>query len=104
MYIGKIYNNSIHKSSTCNLSLIHISLLCKVAATGCIHKGERYTKSKDTELRKISYIKNLYLSNTCLLYTSERYKILMDLQHENYVYPIELDFDLQAINDLLRCV
>ena len=34
----------------------------------------------------------------------ERYKILMDLQHENYVYPIELDFDLQAINDLLtRC-
>ena len=31
----------------------------------------------------------------------ERYKILMDLQHENYVYPIELDFDLQAINDLL---
>ena len=34
----------------------------------------------------------------------ERYKILMDLQHENYVYPMELDFDLQAINDLLtRC-
>ena len=34
----------------------------------------------------------------------ERYKILMDLEHENYVYPIELDFDLQAINDLLtRC-
>lgn len=34
----------------------------------------------------------------------ERYKTLMDLQHENYVYPIELDFDLQAINDLLtRC-
>ena len=34
----------------------------------------------------------------------ERYKILMDLQDENYVYPVELDFDLQAINDLLtRC-
>ena len=28
----------------------------------------------------------------------------MDLQHDNYVYPIELDFDLQAFNDLLtRC-
>lgn len=36
----------------------------------------------------------------------ERYKILKDLEHENKVYPIELDFDLQAINDILtnQCV
>lgn len=36
----------------------------------------------------------------------ERYKILKDLQHENKVYPIELDFDVQAINDILteECV
>ena len=36
----------------------------------------------------------------------ERYKILRDLEHENLVYPIELDFDLQAINDVLtnQCV
>lgn len=31
----------------------------------------------------------------------ERYKILKDLEHENKVYPIELSFDLQAINDVL---
>jgi len=31
----------------------------------------------------------------------ERYKVLKDLQHENKVYPIELDFDLQVINDIL---
>lgn len=36
----------------------------------------------------------------------ERYKILMDLEHENLVYPIELDFDFQTINDILtnECV
>lgn len=36
----------------------------------------------------------------------ERYKILKDLEHENLVYPIELEFDLQAINDVLtnECV
>lgn len=36
----------------------------------------------------------------------ERYKILKDLEHENKVYPIELSFDLQAINDILtgKCV
>lgn len=31
----------------------------------------------------------------------ERYKILKDLEHENKVYPIELSFDLQAVNDVL---
>ena len=31
----------------------------------------------------------------------QRYKILKDLEYENLVYPIELDFDLQAINDIL---
>lgn len=31
----------------------------------------------------------------------ERYKMLKDLEHENKVYPIELAFDFQAINDLL---
>lgn len=36
----------------------------------------------------------------------ERYKILKDLEHENLVYPIELEFDLQTINDILtnQCV
>lgn len=36
----------------------------------------------------------------------ERYKILKDLEHENLVYPIKLDFDFQAINDILtnECV
>lgn len=36
----------------------------------------------------------------------ERYKILKDLEHENKIYPIELSFDLQAINDILteKCV
>ncbi|MCM1543295.1 MAG: peptidoglycan binding domain-containing protein, partial [Blautia sp.] len=36
----------------------------------------------------------------------ERYKILKDLEHENLVYPIELEFDFQAINDVLtnECV
>ncbi|MCM1063181.1 MAG: VanW family protein [Eubacterium sp.] len=36
----------------------------------------------------------------------ERYKILKDLEHENLVYPIDLEFDLQAINDVLtnECV
>jgi vancomycin resistance protein YoaR len=36
----------------------------------------------------------------------ERYRMLKDLQHENKVYPIELSFDLQAINDILtdQCV
>lgn len=36
----------------------------------------------------------------------ERYKILMDLEHENLIYPIELDFDFQTINDVLtnECV
>lgn len=31
----------------------------------------------------------------------ERYKVLKDLERENKVYPIELSFDLQAINDIL---
>lgn len=31
----------------------------------------------------------------------ERYKALKDLEHENKIYPIELDFDQQAINDIL---
>ena len=31
----------------------------------------------------------------------ERYKVLKDLEYENKVYPIELAFDLQAINDIL---
>lgn len=31
----------------------------------------------------------------------ERYKILKDLEHENLIYPIELDFDFQAISDIL---
>lgn len=31
----------------------------------------------------------------------ERYKVLMDLEHENKVFDIALDFDLQAINDVL---
>jgi len=36
----------------------------------------------------------------------ERYKILKDLEYENLVYPIELEFDFQAINDVLsnECV
>ena len=36
----------------------------------------------------------------------ERYKMLKDLEHENKIYPIELEFDLQAINDILinECV
>lgn len=36
----------------------------------------------------------------------ERYRILKDLEHENKIYPIELSFDLQAINDILteKCV
>ena len=36
----------------------------------------------------------------------ERYKMLKDLEYENKVYPIELSFDLQAINDILisECV
>ena len=36
----------------------------------------------------------------------ERYKILKDLEHENLVYPIELEFDFQTINDILsnECV
>ena len=36
----------------------------------------------------------------------ERYKILMDLEHENLIYPIKLDFDFQMINDILtnECV
>lgn len=31
----------------------------------------------------------------------ERYKILTDLKHDNKVFAIELEFDIQAINDLL---
>lgn len=31
----------------------------------------------------------------------QRYKALKDLEHENVVYPIELDFDVTAINDIL---
>lgn len=31
----------------------------------------------------------------------ERYKTLKDLEHENKVYPIELTFDVQVINDIL---
>ena len=31
----------------------------------------------------------------------QRYKILKDLEYENLVYPIELDFDIQTINDIL---
>lgn len=31
----------------------------------------------------------------------ERYKILKDLEHENKVYPIELCFDIQGINNIL---
>lgn len=36
----------------------------------------------------------------------ERYKALQDLQHENYVFPIELGFDVTAINKVLmeKCV
>lgn len=36
----------------------------------------------------------------------ERYKILKDLEHENLVYPIDLEFDFQAINNILtnECV
>lgn len=36
----------------------------------------------------------------------ERYKILKDLEYENLVYPIELEFDFQTINDVLtnQCV
>lgn len=31
----------------------------------------------------------------------ERYKMLKDLEHENKVFPINLDFDIQAINNVL---
>lgn len=31
----------------------------------------------------------------------ERYKMLKDLEHENKVFPINLDFDIQAINNIL---
>lgn len=31
----------------------------------------------------------------------ERYKILKDLEHEGAVFPIELSYDMQAINDIL---
>lgn len=31
----------------------------------------------------------------------QRYKQLKDLEHENYVFPLELSFDIQAINDVL---
>lgn len=36
----------------------------------------------------------------------ERYKILKDLEHENYIFAIELDFDVQAIDTVLaeKCV
>ena len=36
----------------------------------------------------------------------QRYKMLKDLEHENKIYPIELTFDLQTINDFLikECV
>lgn len=36
----------------------------------------------------------------------ERYKQLKDLEHENYVFPIELDFDVEAIDSVLagKCV
>lgn len=36
----------------------------------------------------------------------QRYKALQDLQHENQVYPIELDFDVTAINTVLtdQCI
>jgi vancomycin resistance protein YoaR len=36
----------------------------------------------------------------------ERYKILKDLEHENFSYDIELDFDVEAINSVLaeKCV
>lgn len=36
----------------------------------------------------------------------ERYKILQDLEHENYVFPIALGFDVLAINNVLmeQCV
>ena len=36
----------------------------------------------------------------------ERYKIMKDLQHDNLVYDIELEFDVAAINDILndQCV
>lgn len=36
----------------------------------------------------------------------ERYKLLKDLEHENYTFPIELDFDVEAINNVLteKCV
>lgn len=32
----------------------------------------------------------------------QRYKTLMDLQHENKIYPIELNFDVVAIDTILR--
>lgn len=31
----------------------------------------------------------------------ERYKMLKDLEHENYILPLEFSFDVQAINDIL---
>lgn len=31
----------------------------------------------------------------------ERYKALKDLEHENHVFDIELEFDIQAINDII---
>ncbi|MCR5755636.1 MAG: VanW family protein [Acetatifactor sp.] len=36
----------------------------------------------------------------------QRYKMLKDLEHDSLVYPIELTFDIQAINDVLasKCV
>ena len=36
----------------------------------------------------------------------ERYKQLKDLEHENYVFPIELEFDVEAIDSVLadKCV
>ncbi len=36
----------------------------------------------------------------------ERYKILKDLEYENYIFPIDLDFDVEAINTVLvdKCV
>lgn len=32
----------------------------------------------------------------------QRYKVLKDLEHENKIYPIELSFDMQAVNDILE--
>ena len=78
-----------------SLKEVEITLLASGDNEVTVTAGELGLSWKNTDI--IEEAKELGMHGNVV----QRYKELKDLEHENKVYPIELEFDVTAINDVL---